>query len=357
MTPQYKEQIPAPMAWRGGDFTKDQIAFDLTTTQVAALEDILGRVENAGLPMREIGPDHARHPTLDAPLERVFNEIQHGRGITIVRGFPVTRFSVDQISKMFWAVGAHFGRGVSQSALGNVLGHVRDETPPGQAESARGYLSRRELQLHTDLGQIVGLMCVRQSRAGGFSQYASGLAIHNELRQRRPDLMPLYYRGFRYHRRGEQPADHPQITPYNVPVFSNVDGNVSVFYVREISAVAMRDLGVDYTAEEVDALDTFRATAYELQFETRLEPGEASFLNNLTTLHARSEFDDWDEADKKRLMLRLWLDAHRDARPSVREIHIYENKDGASGIDPVPGRLPAVAQYHVSSPRPRTAAE
>ena len=85
--------------------------------------------------------------------------------------------------------------------------------------------------------------------------------------------------------------------------------------------------------------------------------GEASFVNNLTTLHARSEFDDWDEADKKRLMLRLWLDTHHDARPSVREIHIYENKDGASGIDPVPGRLPAVAQYHVPAPRPRVAPE
>ena len=150
------------------------------------------------------------------------------------------------------------------------------------------------------------------------------------------------------------PADHPQITPYNVPVFSNVDGNVSVFYVREISAVAMRDLGIDYTAEENDALDTFRTTARKLQFETRLEPGEASFLNNLTTLHARSEFDDWDETDKKRLMLRLWLDAHHDQRPSVREIHIYENKGGVSGIDPVPGRLPAVAEYHVPA---RVAAE
>jgi len=67
MTPLYQEQIPAPMAWRGGDFTKEQIAFDLTASQVAALEEILGRVERAGLSMREIGPEHVRHPALDAP--------------------------------------------------------------------------------------------------------------------------------------------------------------------------------------------------------------------------------------------------------------------------------------------------
>jgi hypothetical protein len=357
MTPRYQEQIKGPMAWRGSEITKEEIAFDLSTRQVAALEDVLAKVEKAGLPMRAIGLEQARHPALDAPLEKLFEDIQHGRGIAIVRGFPVERHDVEQIGRMYWAFGAHLGRGVSQSARGDLLGLVRDETPPGEAESARGYTSRRELALHTDLGQIVGLMCVRQSRAGGFSQYASGLAIHNELLSRRPDLMPLYYRGFRYHRRGEQPADHPQITPYNVPVFSNVDGHVSVFYVREIAAVAMRDLGVEYTAEELDALDTFRQTARELQFETRLEAGEASFLNNLTTLHARSEFDDWEEADKKRLMLRLWLDAHRDARPSVRELHIYENKDGASGIDPVPGRKPAESIYRLDRHHRQTAAE
>jgi Taurine catabolism dioxygenase TauD, TfdA family len=82
-----------------------------------------------------------------------------------------------------------------------------------------------------------------------------------------------------------------------------------------------------------------------LQFETRLEPGEACFLNNYTVMHARSEFEDWEEPDKKRLMLRLWLDVERKAWPVVKEIHIYENIDGRSGIDPQPGRLPAVANY------------
>jgi hypothetical protein len=47
----------------------------------------------------------------------------------------------------------------------------------------------------------------------------------------------------------------------------------------------------------------------------------------------------------KRLMLRLWLDVERKARPVVREIHIYENAGGRSGIDPQAGCLPAVAKY------------
>jgi len=43
--------------------------------------------------------------------------------------------------------------------------------------------------------------------------------------------------------------------------------------------------------------------------------------------------------------LRLWLDVDRKPLPAVSEIHIYENAGDRSGIDPQPGRLPAVAKY------------
>ncbi len=345
MTPIHRARIDHPMVWCGSDIKKEDITFDLTRRHVGALEEVLFKIRKAGLELGQISIEHCRHPALDADLVAVFDEIQAGRGIVIVRGLPVEGHSVEDISTMFWALGTHFGCGVSQSALGDLLGQVRDETPPGQPESARGYLSRRELSLHVDLAQIVGLMCVRQARGGGYSQYASGLAVHNEILAARPDLMPILYRGFPCHRRGEEAPSQAPITPYDVPIFSNRDGQISVFMVREIINAAFRELKRDFTAEEIDAIDTFRATAQRLQFETRLEPGEATFLNNYTVMHARSEFADWDEREEKRLMLRLWLDVERKARPVVPEIHIYENAGGRSGIDPQPGRLPAVAKY------------
>lgn len=336
MTAIYSVPDNHKMIWRGGDFSKDDIAFDLTARHAAALRDVLHRT--AGSAIADIVPADCRHPALDADLERVFDQIQDGRGIVIVRGIPVEGHSVDEVSRLFWALGAHFGRGVSQSARGDVLGLVRDETPPGGEESARGYTSRRELSLHTDLGQVVGLMCVRQARSGGYSQYAAGLAIHQEIAGARPDLLPVLYRGFPYHRRGEEAPDQPSITPYDIPVFSVKNGAMSVFMVREIFNAAFRELQRAFTPEEIAAIDLFRETAQRLQFETRLEAGEATFLNNYTVMHARSEFEDWHEPERKRLMLRLWLDAERKQRPVVREIHIYENKDGRSGIDYQPGR-------------------
>jgi hypothetical protein len=346
-----------PMAWRGSDLgSKDDIAFDLSRAHVAALEDVLHRVRKAGLALSEIEPEHCRHPALDADLAHVFGELQDGRGIVILRGLPVKDHAIEDISTMFWAVGTHFGRGVSQSARGDVLGQVQDETPPGQVESARGYTSRRELSLHVDLGQIVGLMCVRQARTGGFSQYASGLAVYNEILATRPDLMPILTRGFPYHRRGEEASTAAPITPYDIPVFSERQGKISVFFVAEIFNAAFRELKRGFTPQEIDAIDTFRDTARKLQFETRLEAGEATFLNNYAIMHARSEFEDWEQPEKKRLMLRLWLDAERNVRPVIPHIHIYENAGGRSGIDPQPGRMPATANYRAPDAERQVAA-
>jgi hypothetical protein len=345
MTPIHCAAIGHPMAWRGAELRKDDVAFDLSRRHAVALEDVLSRVKKAGLTFGELRAEHCRHPALDADFAQIFDEVQDGRGIVIIRGIPVAGHSEDESSTIFWAIGTHFGRGLSRSARGDLLGLVRDETPPGEPENARGYTSRRELSLHVDLAQIVGLLCVRQAESGGFSQYASGLAIHNEILATRPDLLPILYQGFPYHRRGEEASEHAPITPYDVPVFSQCDGRVSVFMVREIINAAFRDLGRSFTTQEIDAIDTFRATAQELQFETRLEPGEATFVNNYTIMHARSEFKDGDEPRKKRLMLRLWLDAERNRRPVVPEIHIYKNQGGRSGIDPQPGRVPAEAKY------------
>ena len=37
------------------------------------------------------------------------------------------------------------------------------------------------------------------------------------------------------------------------------------------------------------------------------EPGDIQLLNNHTTMHSRGRFVDWDEEEKRRLLLRLWV--------------------------------------------------
>src|SRR5262249_24504633 len=87
-TPIHRQRIEHPSAWRGGDFrSKDEVAFDLAPRHVQALEEILART--AALPRDAIAREHCGHPALDRDLAGVYRELMSGRGLVVVRGFPV----------------------------------------------------------------------------------------------------------------------------------------------------------------------------------------------------------------------------------------------------------------------------
>src|SRR5256714_6082965 len=202
--------------------------------------------------------------------------------------------------------------------MGDRLGHVKDfsREDPG----ARAYRNKQELSPHTDSCDLVGLLCLRNAQAGGgVSRLTSAISVHNALLAEYPDVLALLYRGYVRHRRGEeQPGELPH-TPYRIPVYSNIEGKVSVRYVRSYIEAGEAAAGRPMGAAERAIIDTFEAVTKrpELMLEFTLQPGEAYFINNYTILHARTSFEDGDAPeDARRHLLRLGLDrANRRPRP------------------------------------------
>ena len=115
-----------PAAWKASDFaSKDALSIDLERRHLDALEAELarlkGRVEDFGqvspqtFPLRAIADDVANWR----------RQVWHGRGILIMRGFPVERLAPEDLRAMYLGLGSHFGRPVSQSALGDLIGEAR----------------------------------------------------------------------------------------------------------------------------------------------------------------------------------------------------------------------------------------
>jgi len=147
-------------------------------------------------------------------------------------------------------------------------------------------------------------------------------------------VLAALYRGYVRHRRGEEQPGELPYTPYRIPVYSNVEGKVSVRYVRSYIKAGEAAAGRPMGAAERAIIDTFEAVTKrpELMLEFTLQPGEAYFINNYTILHARTAFDDGDAPeDARRHLLRLWLDA------PIRPVHPYIR---SRGILPVAGRTP-----------------
>ena len=83
MTPICRQQITEKTAWRGSDFrSKDDAAFELSSRNVAALEDLLLRLKSA--PLDSIERKDTGHPGLDADLAKVYDEVINGRGLVCI---------------------------------------------------------------------------------------------------------------------------------------------------------------------------------------------------------------------------------------------------------------------------------
>ena len=320
--------------WTVRDFAgPEDYTVRLTAAEIAELDGFIREMDRAGKSLDDIGREDFRCPQVEARLAALHDELRDGRGFAVMAGLPVGRWRLEDTERVYWAMGAQLGAGISQSVLGDRLGHVRDTTR--EDPHARAYRARRELEPHTDRAHIVGLFSLRAAREGGVSLLTSALAVHNRLLAEEPACLERLYEGFHMHRRGEEaPGDDP-VTPHKVPVYSSVDGKVSCRWVKTYAVMGQEAKGEPFGAREEAAVEAFMAAARsdELQLRFTLEPGEILWFNNFTHLHARTAFDDWEEPDRRRHLLRLWL--RNDAiRPTVPEIAV-------EGIAPQEGRTPS----------------
>jgi hypothetical protein len=336
-TPPHRRHIDHPAAWKSRDFTSPRdYTIELSAAQIDDVDDAVKKVRAAGLALDDIERRHFPLAKVAPVIEEVRREIVHGRGFLVVGRLPIDRFTKDELGMIYWGIGTHLGHGVSQSVMGDRLGHVKDFSR--EDPNARAYRNKQELSPHTDLSDFVGLLSLRSAMSGGTSRVTSALAIHNVILAERPRYLDRLYRGYIWHRRGEErPGDLP-VTPHLVPVYCNVDGQVSVRYVRTYIEAGMAAVGAPIDEFDREVLDFFEATSKrpDIMLGFTLEPGQMYFLNNYTILHARTQFEDHEEEDRRRHLLRLWLDV-----PGMRAVHPHVHMFEGGGIAPVAGRTPS----------------
>ena len=269
---------------------------------------------------------------VDSDLSRAYQEVRSGMGVVIIRGLPVDG-TLERFVEAVGAVGRHFGHKLSQNAQGELVGHVVDATQ--EDPTPRMYRSNLELRPHSDITAMISLACWQKARSGGASVVVSGVTVHDEMRKRAPQLLAPLYRGYHYHRLGEEAADEEPVTPYKVPVFALRQDQLSCRYQRAGIAAGHRALGVPLAHEDIAAFNLFDeiAKAPENRVSFHLERGDMMVINNYTVMHARTRFTNFAEPERQRRLVRLWLDA-----PGFRDVPPEFNLFKTNGVPPQAGR-------------------
>jgi hypothetical protein len=292
-------------AWKGSDFKHDNSwIYTLTAADVRELSSAAKRCVARGLQATDIAHEDFPLETLGPTIGKWAEEINNGRGFLLVRGLPKDRFDDAEVRAIFWGMGLYFGTPVSQNSYGDMLGDVYDEGVK-MGNRVRGYRTNQRLMFHTDRCDIVGLLCVRQSKSGGLSSIVSSTRIYNEIAKNHPEYLQPLMNGY-IHVTVEEAGD---VSTYRVPVYSIHHKVVSCRILRNTIETARKMGHAKYDELETAALDYMDQLANDedMRLDMMLERGDMQFINNYTTLHARTEFEDYPEPEKRRHMVRLWL--------------------------------------------------
>ena len=325
-----RRPIEAPYAWKGADMQNRESEWlrPFRPDELAEIDAALNAIKERRLDLFDMSREDFPLPTFSKELAKIAQELETGRGMIMLRGLPLA-YSPDDLRTVYWGIGTHLGTAVSQNKDGELLGIVTDIGAPIVNTTRRGSKTSLGLEFHSDRCDVVGLLCVRKAKSGGASRIVSAAAIHNEILRRRPDLIDVCYEDWVHSWQGEEPPGSARA--YLRPLFGFRDGYFTGLFSPAYTKFAQEFPEVPrHTAAQVEALELYGQLANELALDMHFEPGDIQLLNNHLIYHGRTQYVDYPEEERKRLLLRLWLSVPG-SRPLPKgyEVVLVSNEAGA----------------------------
>lgn len=338
------ETINDKSAWLGRDLQLSRSWLtQVTPENLREIESALESVKERGLNMEEISRDDFLVPSMAPALEAIADDLENGRGFSLIRGLPVQRWGAADSALVYWGLSLHIGKPVSQNKAGDLIMPIRDAGMSPTDINARAPHTSSKLYYHSDFADIVGLLCMHPAKQGGVSRICSSIAIYNTLVEAgRTDLIDALYDGYFFDRKSEQGPGVSAVSDEPVPMLSWFQNRLSFRYVPGWVDAAVRRTGMSWSALQKEAIDEVNRLSNlpEYNLDMNFQPGDIQYLNNYSVLHSRTAFVDFPEPERKRFLQRIWLRADKGRELADDFDHLF---GPASTRDGIPPHSPATA--------------
>jgi alpha-ketoglutarate-dependent taurine dioxygenase len=313
MTPMLSEVVEQPRAWRGPSLARDEYVVPIPDECRAELRGVLQELRAAPVPTLLLLPEHFDLAACARWMAAARERLDHGPGFVILDRLDLDDMTRQEAIDLYWILANLIEPPVAQEWKGTVIYDVRHDGQEYGADT-RGALTPVGLEMHNDssMGEAppnyLGLLCLQTAKSGGMSIVSSALAAHNHFMQTRPDVLQRLYAPFYRDHQDYQAAD--AASKNDRPVFA-WDGKLRTrFNARHIvrgyekTGRVLDPLG----AEAVRLMDEFLSDPQN-RLDLWLERGQIQLLNNRVIVHGRTPYEDHDDPDRHRHLVRLWLRA------------------------------------------------
>lgn len=312
--PMLTEMVAEDRAWLGSTLPASRYLLPIPTDCLAELDRVVAELREAPVPTLLLQPGHFTLERCARFMAVARERLDHGPGLVVIDRLPLDRISRQEAVDLYWILASFLEPPVAQEWKGTVIYDVRHD---GQEydEDTRGALTPGGLELHTDssMGEAppnyLGLLTLATARSGGMSIVSSAHAAHNHILAERPDLLRRLYAPF-YRDHQSYQAAGAAATNFR-PVFAREPAGLRTrFNARHIvrgyekTGRVLDEAGI----EAVRLMDGFLSDPRH-RLDLWLEPGQIQLLDNRSIVHGRTAYEDHDEPERRRHLVRLWLRA------------------------------------------------
>ena len=258
--------------------------------------------------------DKSNLPELKNEIKELkITKILHGVGFVVIDGKCFTDFSDEEKLGIYRNICEILGTLLTQNIKNEKLVKVQYEKKSLQ-NGGRYHQSKEGGSFHTDsphweiVPDFVGMYCINPAKKGGESKFVSVYSVHNKMLKEHKHFLEMLYDQFHFDkRRGEYEADK-SLTSVK-PIFTYSDNHLKCRYIRDYLNDGHKIQNIPLSEEQVEALDIFDKIIHDenLAITYDLQQNDMVFFNNDRVMHGRTSFEDFEDEEKKRLMIRTWI--------------------------------------------------
>ena len=239
-------------------------------------------------------------------------KILDGFGLFIINGACLKDFSLKEKISIYTLIAKILGELIVQNIQQEKIVEIKD-VGKSMKTGGRYHETREGGSHHTDSPQwkdvpdYLGLLCVHNAKKGGTNLFLSAYTIHNRIFSERKDLLHIFYEKFHFDKRGEfKDGESPTVFE---PIFEFKDERLHFRYLRNYIDAGHDIQNEPLSQNQKEALthldNLMRKDEMIMRYD--LKPDDMVFSDNHRIVHGRTSFEDSDDQNLKRLILRTWI--------------------------------------------------
>tara|TARA_Y100001936_G_scaffold97092_1_gene95457 strand:- start:1684 stop:2601 length:918 start_codon:yes stop_codon:yes gene_type:complete len=241
--------------------------------------------------------------------------LQDGCGFFVIDGKIFSEFSKKELEYIYSIISQMLGELYVQNIQNEKFVLIKDEGKSMET-GGRYHQTKEGGSYHTDSPQwdnvpdFVGLLCINPAKKGGINKFLSAYSIHNEIQRKNPIFLNELYEKFYFDKRGEY-EENESPTVFQ-PIFSYDNNELRFRYLRNYINDGFKIEGKKLTDTQINSLNLVDEITQcdDLSLDYDLKSGDMVFFNNHRILHGRTGFEDYEDKNLKRTLIRVWIKDH-----------------------------------------------